>query len=96
MLFVVADGQGEIYLAEGGVLAVMEGVDADGLCRLRAEMPQYALPQDTSGDEKPDVKPLFNDCVDALRESRRNSSRLREEASATNGLTAHSKQRSLD
>lgn len=67
MLFVVADGQGEIYLAEGGVLAVMEGVDADGLCRLRAEMPQYALPQDTSGDEKPDVKPLFNDCVDALK-----------------------------
>lgn len=67
MLIIVADGQGEIYLGDGGVLAVVDAIDSDGMARLRAETPQYALPQDTSGDEKKEVKPLFNDCIDAWK-----------------------------
>lgn len=63
---VVADGQGEIFEKDGRYF-VTDPLDADGFARLRAEIPTYALPKNTAGEEQKRVKPLFNDCVDAVR-----------------------------
>jgi len=60
MYFVVADGQGELYLDGNGKLRVTGAKDADGLARCRYEMPLYS--HRNTGQKKID-----DDFVDGLR-----------------------------
>lgn len=66
LFVVVANGQGELYWRDGKE-NVVDAVDCHGMARTRAEIPEYRLPTDTAGEEKREVKPLFNDCVDWLK-----------------------------
>lgn len=63
---VVADGEGEIEAHEGRLI-VRDPQTVAGMPRMRAEIPAYHLPTDAAGDEKKEVKPLFNDIVDTIR-----------------------------
>lgn len=58
--FVVADGQGELYLDGNGRLRVVGATDADGLARARYEVPLYSY-------RNTGLKKIDDDFVDSLR-----------------------------
>lgn len=67
MVFVVADGQGELYVDESGALKVTSAIDDDGMIRSRAERMQYTEKVNTSGDATRFPNDFFNDQMDAER-----------------------------
>lgn len=67
MIFVVADGQGELYVDESGALKVTSAVDDDGMIRSRAERMQYTEKVAVTGDTRRVPNDFFNDQMDAER-----------------------------
>lgn len=69
MFLIVADGQGELLESESGVLAVTTALNADGLKRLRSEMPVFHYPESEKGKPVKEMRPLkfFDDAIAALR-----------------------------
>lgn len=64
--FVVADGQGELYYADGR-LQTRAATNAQGMQRARWEFPQYRLPENASGVEQDKPVKINDDYVDALK-----------------------------
>jgi hypothetical protein len=67
MIFVVADGQGELYVDDTGALKVTSASDDDGMIRYRAEIMQYTEKVNVSGDSSRFPNDFFNDVQDAMR-----------------------------
>jgi hypothetical protein len=65
--FVVANGQGELYVDSMGQLAVMPAIDETGMARTRDEYPNYRKPDTSEGAEKKDAPKLRDDIIDCDR-----------------------------
>lgn len=69
LYLIAADGQGELLDNEAGQLAVTGAVNADGLKRLRAEMPVFHYPESEKGKPVKEMRPMkfFDDAIAAFR-----------------------------
>ena len=69
MFLIVADGQGELVDDVPGHMKVTGAINADGLKRLRAEMPVFHYPESEKGKPVKEMRPLkfFDDAIAALR-----------------------------
>jgi hypothetical protein len=67
MLFLVADGQGELYVDEAGRMRQRQGRDDDGQARSRDERLKYVEKMNANGTAQKVPSDLFNDAMDAER-----------------------------
>lgn len=67
ILWVVADGQGELYVDKDGRMKARPATDVDGLMRARWEIPKYRNPTTATGQESEGVIKIDDDYIDAAK-----------------------------